>query len=225
MTEHSNNKPAVTRNRKATRKKLIKAVGSILSKNGFTGIGINAVAKEAGVDKVLIYRYFGGLPQLISAFGCEGNFWPSIEELAGGDIEKFGQLSVEEKLLQLGINYMKALKKRPITQEIMAWEMVERNELTIELETIRETSILRFFEMFFPLSGDDVDLPAVVAIIGAGISYLVTRSRNIQMYTGIDLQSESGVKRLEDAIGLIVKGITTSGLAQISVDSENNFTF
>ena len=209
MKKHSNNKPPVTRNRKATREKLIKAVGSILCKNGFAGIGINAVAREAGVDKVLIYRYFGGLPQLISAFGCEGDFWPSVEELAGGDIEKFGQLPLEEKLSQLGINFMKALKKRPITQEIMAWEMIERNELTIELETIRETTMLRFFEMFFPLSGDDVDLLPVIAIIGAGISYLVTRSRKIQMYSGIDLQSESGVKSLEDAIGLIVKGITT----------------
>jgi hypothetical protein len=184
-------------------------VGSILSKNGFAGIGINAVAREAGVDKVLIYRYFGGLPQLISAFGCEGNFWPSVEELAGGDIEKFGQLPLEEKLSQLGLNFMKALKKRPITQEIMAWEMIERNELTIELETIRETTMLRFFEMFFPLSGDDVDLLPVIAIIGAGISYLVTRSRKIKMYSGIDLQSESGVKSIEDAIGLIIKGITT----------------
>ena len=208
MRKHLNNKPAVTRNRKATQEKLIKAVGSILSKNGFTGIGINAVAKEARVDKVLIYRYFGGLPQLISAFGCEGNFWPSVEELAGGDIEKFGQLPIEEKLSQLGINFMKALKKRPITQEIMAWEMIERNELTIELETIRETTMLQFFEMFFPLSHDNVDLLPVIAIIGAGISYLVTRSRKIKMYSGIDLQSESGVKRLEDAIGLIVKGIT-----------------
>ena len=214
MRKHSNNKPAVTRNRKATREKLIKAVGSILSKNGFSGIGINAVAREAGVDKVLIYRYFGGLPQLISAFGCEGNFWPSVEELAGGDIEKFGQLPLEEKLSQLGINFMKALKKRPITQEIMAWEMIERNELTIELETIRETTMLRFFEMFFPLSHDNVDLLPVIAIIGAGISYLVTRSRKIKMYSGIDLQSESGVKRLEDAICLIVKGITTLGLAK-----------
>ena len=209
MKNYSNNKPAVTRNRKATREKLIKAVGSILSKNGFAGIGINAVAREAGVDKVLIYRYFGGLPQLISAFGCEGNFWPSVEELAGGDIEKFGQLPLEEKLSQLGLNFMKALKKRPITQEIMAWEMIERNELTIELETIRETTMLRFFEMFFPLSGDDVDLLPVIAIIGAGISYLVTRSRKIKMYSGIDLQSESGVKSIEDAIGLIIKGITT----------------
>jgi hypothetical protein len=163
MKNYSNNKPAVTRNRKATREKFIKAVGSILSKNGFAGIGINAVAREAGVDKVLIYRYFGGLPQLISAFGCEGNFWPSVEELAGGD----------------------------------------------ELETIRETTMLRFFEMFFPLSGDDVDLLPVIAIIGAGISYLVTRSRKIKMYSGIDLQSESGVKSIEDAIGLIIKGITT----------------
>ncbi|HKZ16288.1 MAG TPA: TetR/AcrR family transcriptional regulator, partial [Geobacteraceae bacterium] len=61
--------PSASRDREATRTRLIQAVGALLARHGFTAIGVNAVAKEAGVDKVLIYRYFGGLPQLIAAFG------------------------------------------------------------------------------------------------------------------------------------------------------------
>ena len=196
-----------TRDREATRGRLIQAVGSLLSKDGFTAVGVNAVAREAGVDKVLIYRYFGGLPELIAAFGREGDFWPTIDELAGKDIEAFAQLSLDEKMSQLAKNFIRAIHRRPLTQEIMAWEMIERNELTVELETIRETMILRFIEMFFPEINQQIDIQAITAILGAAISYLATRSRHIRWYSGVDLQSGDGWRRLEDAIAVIIRGV------------------
>lgn len=194
------------RDREATRQLLIQAVGKTLAHQGFTKLGVNAVAQEAGVDKVLIYRYFGGMKGLIAAFGQEGDFWPSIEELAGGDIESFRQLPLEDKLCALGRNFLAGIRKRPLTQEIMAWEMVERNDLTVELETIRETRMLRFAEMFLPFDGRGVDLMAISAIIGAGISYLVCRSRTVRWYNGVDLGEEEGWKRIERGIEQVVRG-------------------
>ena len=97
---------------------------------------------------VLIYRDFGGLPGLIATFGKEGDFWPSSLELAGGDLQKFSHLPLEKRLSELGINFIRALRKRPLTQAIMAWEMIESNELTEELERVRERSIMEFFQMF-----------------------------------------------------------------------------
>jgi AcrR family transcriptional regulator len=198
--------PPKIRDREATRARLIEAVGTLLANDGFTGLGVNAVAREAGVDKVLIYRYFGGLPKLIVAFGREGNFWPSIKELAGGDVVAYGQLPLAEQLSRLGKNFTAAIRKRPLTQEILAWEMIDRNELTAELETVRENTMMNFFEMFFPTADKGPDIAAMGAIIGAGISYLVSRSRKIRFYNGIDLDSESGWQRLEDAIDTMIRG-------------------
>ena len=199
--------PATPRNREATRARLIQAVGTLLAREGFKGLGVNAVAREAGVDKVLIYRYFGGLSDLIVAFGREGNFWPSIKELAGGDIEAYSRLPVGEQLSRLSRNFIQAIRQRPITQEILAWEMVERNDLTVELETIRENTMMNFFDMFFPSTGNGPDIAAMGAIIGAGISYLVSRGRQIRFYNGVDLESEEGWKRLEDAIDTMIQGL------------------
>jgi AcrR family transcriptional regulator len=197
----------IPRDREATRSRLIGAVGSLLAREGFKGLGVNAVAREAGVDKVLIYRYFGGLPELIAAFGREGNFWPSIKELADGDVEAYGQLPVPEQLSRLGRNFIHAIRSRPLTQEILAWEMVERNELTVELETIRENTMMNFFDMFFPSMDKEPDIAAVGAIIGAGVSYLATRGRQISIYNGVDLQSEAGWQRLEKAIDTMIEGL------------------
>jgi AcrR family transcriptional regulator len=195
------------RDREATRGLLIDAVGKLLAEKGFTHLGVNAVARQAGVDKVLIYRYFGGLPGLIKAFGQEGDFWPSIEELAGGDIESFRRLPLEKKLVALGRNFLSGIRKRPLTQEMMAWEMVERNEFTEELEIIRETRMLRFAELFLQTEGARADLMAVTAIVGGGVSYLVCRARRVRWYNGIDLESNEGWQRIETAIGQIVKGV------------------
>lgn len=194
------------RDREATRALLIAAVGKMLAEQGFTRLGVNGVAKEAGVDKVLIYRYFGGMPGLITAFGQEGDFWPGIEELAGGDIEAFRQLPLEDKLYGLSRNFLAGIRRRPLTLEIMAWEMVERNDLTVELETIRETRMLRFAEMFLPGAGAGIDLMAISAILGAGISYLVCRSRKTRWYNGIDLGADEGWRRIEQGMAQVVKG-------------------
>jgi len=195
------------RDKKITSKRLISAVGSLLAKKGFKGIGVNAVAREAGVDKVLIYRYFGGLEGLIAAFGKEGDFWPSALELAGGDLQKFSQMPLDEKLLAFASSFIRSLKKRPLTQAIMAWEIIEPNDLTEELERIREQSIIEFFQMFFMKDKIQIDLQAVIMLIGAAISYLVIRSKNIDLFGGLDLGSDEGWKRIEKAIATITHGI------------------
>jgi AcrR family transcriptional regulator len=73
------------RNREETTARILGAVGSVLARDGFLAVGINAIAKEAGVDEVLIYRYFGGLPEPIAAWGTSGHVWPVGAELLGPD--------------------------------------------------------------------------------------------------------------------------------------------
>ena len=195
------------RDKQITSKRLTSAVGSLLAKKGFKGIGVNAVAREAGVDKVLIYRYFGGLEGVIAAFGKEGDFWPSALELAGGDLQKFSQMPLDERLSVFASNFIDSLRKRPLTQAIMAWEIIEPNGLTEELERIREQSIMEFFQMFFIKDQIQIDLQAIIMLIGAAISYLVIRSKNIELFGGLDLGSDQGWKRIEKAIETIAHGV------------------
>lgn len=56
-------------NREETTKRLVEAALEILSEQGFAAIGVNAVARRAGADKQLIYRYFNGLDGLLAAAG------------------------------------------------------------------------------------------------------------------------------------------------------------
>ncbi len=195
------------RDKQITSRRLISAVGSLLGREGFKGVGVNAVAREAGVDKVLIYRYFGGLQGLMAAFGKEGDFWPSALELAGGDLREFSNLSLEERLSVFSKNFILALRKRPLTQAIMAWEILERNELTEELESVREQSIMEFFKLFFLQDKTQTDLQTIVMLMGAAISYLIIRSSQIDLYGGIRLDKEQGWEQIEAGIDTIIKGV------------------
>jgi hypothetical protein len=89
----------------------------------------------------------------------------------------------------------------------MIWEMSEKNELTDELAAIRENSFIEFFQMFLMTRENKETLQDVVALIGAAISYLVLRSKNVDVYGGIDLSSEKGWEHIEQTISCMVQGL------------------
>lgn len=99
------------RNREETTARILGAVGEVLARDGFGGIGINAIARQAGVDKVLIYRYFGGLPELLQAWGASGRFWPSVDELLGDDREAFLALPLAERYVRFFEHFVAGLRE------------------------------------------------------------------------------------------------------------------
>lgn len=61
----------MTRNKDETRQRILDAALALAGTEGFAALGINAVARAAGADKQLIYRYFGGLEGLLAALGAD----------------------------------------------------------------------------------------------------------------------------------------------------------
>ena len=191
-----------------TRKKLIKAVGTVLAKEGFKGLGVNKVAKTAGVDKVLVYRYFNGLPGLVAAYSQTVDFWPTVRELLGPDPEAVRALAPDMQMAHFFKSFMAALRRRPITQDILAWELLERNELSKQLEDHRIRTALEFFEHLDDLPGDE-HLPAIMALMAGAVNYLIVKSRITRSASGIDLESDAGWDRINKGIDLLLKGIFT----------------
>lgn len=184
------------RNKQRTRDRILEAVGRCLSKGDFRSIGINAIAREAGVDKVLIYRYFGGLPELLEAYAVESEYWPGYDELKRRAVDEEAATSSETAGAML-VGFLRALRERPITQEILRWELHERNELTEALAEAREREGNRILSDF---ASDDADYAALVSLAAAGATYLVLRAKTADTYNGIDLHSEQGWARIEGAL-------------------------
>jgi AcrR family transcriptional regulator len=177
------------------------ALGRLLARKGSGGLGINAISREAKVDKVLIYRYFGGIDQLYRAFALEGNTFPSLEEVAEGRLHEFPDLPPAELAKVIILGFGRAIRRRPITKEMMRWELQERNALTDALANEREHQSRQWLALAPDLQG--ADLPAVASILVAGQVFLTLRSKTADTYNDIDLHSESGWKRIEDAVALL----------------------
>jgi AcrR family transcriptional regulator len=189
------------RNREQTSARILAAVGEVLVRDGFGGIGVNAIAREAGVDKVLIYRYFGGLPELLTAWGRSGRFWPSVDEITGSDLPALLALPLAERYALFLERFVDALRARPLTIELLAAEVLERNALTAILETERE----QWGEQVATLLGGAEfehrpELRGLTLLLIAGVQYLLLRARRIRIFGGIDITSDAGWAQLKAAM-------------------------
>jgi AcrR family transcriptional regulator len=192
------------RDRHATKQELVDAVGRLLARDGVAAFGVNAVAREAGVDKVLIYRYFDGMDGLLRAFAESEAFWPSIEEILGAGETDLRLMTPADRWATGLVRYAQALRGRPITREVLAWEQVEKNELTEILRVRREAW---FAELLGLLPDDtattDVDPVATALVIATSIHYLVARSRLHHDFNGLDIDSDAGWAVVEDIVHTI----------------------
>jgi AcrR family transcriptional regulator len=188
------------RNKEQTAQRLLDAVGTVLAREGFAALGVNAVAREAGADKVLIYRYFGGLPGLLEAWGRSGRFWPSVEDLRQR-VPGLAELPLAERYALFFEHFIDALRERPLTLEILAAETQHRNELTALLESEREAWGEQAARH---IGGAEFaarpELRAITLLLVAGVQYLALRSRRIRIFGGIDIQTDAGWAELKAGV-------------------------
>ena len=100
----------------------------------------------------------------------------------------------------------KGLRARPITLQILSWEMIDRNELTAFLEEVREQQGLKLTAQMAEVHpiAEEFDLLALVTLFSSSINYLAARSLKIRWFNGVDLQDDEGWERLETMINGII---------------------
>jgi AcrR family transcriptional regulator len=199
--------PKIRRNRPGTEARLREAMLAVLAEGGFGALTPTAVAAVAGVDKMLIYRYFGGMEGLMTAVANGPHVFPTFEDVCGGDPDAARALPVSERAALVLDNMAHVLMARPAVLELMVWELVERNALTAIAETARETMGLRIVSELFADVREPEMAGAVSAILSAGVTYLVLRRRKIRWFNGIDLRSDAGWAQIHLAVSLMTAGL------------------
>jgi AcrR family transcriptional regulator len=168
----------MTRSRLQTEQRIIEAVGAILLEQGYPAVGINAIARQAGCDKVLIYRYFGGLDELLLAFAETTILWWEVDEIIFETAAECADIALPDFLQALLNRYVTALESRPLTLEIMAWEMSAQNNLTNTLARTRGErgmELVKRIRAFY--QQPNIDIGGILGVFGASINYLIIRTR------------------------------------------------
>jgi AcrR family transcriptional regulator len=198
-------KPQRPRDRQATRERVLEAVGRLLAREGFGSLGVNAVAREAGVDKVLIYRYFGGLEALLEAWGRTTILGAADRDRADAAGAPSSPADRAEAFLSA---YVRDLRENPEALEVMRLELVEDNALTRRLAEVREAEgFAELRALGVPKArAAAVDLPAVAAVLTAGLIHLALRARSAPEWLGIPLRTDEGWARIERAAVALARG-------------------
>ena len=105
-------------------KRLLIAVSQIIENEGFSKIGVNKIAKQAKCDKVLIYRYFGGLEGLLAAWAKDNDFYTLAYQAYSERVTKAESSEDIIKLTQtVLLKQLNFLRTNKLMQELLAWEL------------------------------------------------------------------------------------------------------
>lgn len=177
------------KDRAATEDKIYNAFLAILKEKGPQGIGINAIAKEAGVSKGLIYRYFGGMKGLLLQFAQKGDFFKSLLTID----ENIDSIENLKNFTQKGT---KEIRENILAQEILRWQLLENNENTKELFKFVNTRLGKTFKT----NEKETSLNHAFQLMLGGYVYFTLLSKFNKTFITTDLTSEKTWENFDDAI-------------------------
>lgn len=193
----------IVKDRPVTERKLIAAVGAVLKEDGYRGLGLNRIAKAAGVNKNLIYRYFGNVDTLVETYIREKDFWladnKEFPEVFTPPASKEQIIASISDLLQNQLNYFYNSEEM---QHIILSEISEDSKILKRLSGLRESMAAPFFsltEKYFENS--DLNFRALSAIMTSGVYYMVLQSKkNDAINCGINVRTEQGREMISKTI-------------------------
>ncbi|WP_461790693.1 TetR/AcrR family transcriptional regulator [Pedobacter sp.] len=192
------------RNKEESRKKFLWAVGQIITTKGFAGLKLNHIAATAQLDKKLIYRYFGGLNQLLDEYVKQQDFWSNVKASEAPELEDVGGKKFVTKMLTEQFDYVFQNKE---FQKILLWRLSEeRPSLQKLAEEQEKNGELLFENLIAPHFGEQTSLyRGISAIIVSGLYYLnLSAEVNGSIFCGIDLKTEAGRIQIKKAITFIL---------------------
>jgi len=192
----------VLKNKERTKLKLIDAVGQIIREEGYAGLKLQKIVDTAGVDRKLLYDYFGTIDNLVETYVRQKDYYMAfadtaeklVKDHAGSD----GRIMVQKILL----DQLDVFSVDQDLQQILIWRLSEDNPILSDINEQREkigSIFFNFLDNHF--EGTSVDIRARLALIVAGIYFLVLYEKKTQdLFCEIDLHTPDGMERIRKAI-------------------------
>ncbi|MEO8794258.1 MAG: TetR/AcrR family transcriptional regulator [Daejeonella sp.] len=186
-----------------TKRKLLWAVGEIIRTKGYRGLGTNKIAKLAGYDKQLIYRYFGNADRLIEAYVLEKDYWMVFSNKLNTSLN-IQNVNLQEMVSSILENQFTFFLEEMEMQQIIIWELTGESDLMRSISNLRESQaepLLELTDEYFKNS--KINFRVLSALISAGIYYMVLHS-NLDEFCGIDIRKAGDQEKVREGIREII---------------------
>lgn len=187
-------------------KRLLIAVSQIIENEGFNKIGVNKIAKQAKCDKVLIYRYFGGLEGLLSTWTKENDFYTLAYHAYS---ERVSKVESSEDIIELTqsilLEQLNFLRTNKLMQELLAWEL-SGNSTFRSIQDEREKNGFKLQEALEKKLGKESKVARMfITILIASINYIVLATRQYRLFNGIDFSNQETWELCKQAINEYIR--------------------
>lgn len=187
------------KSREQTESKILEAVASIVESDGFEKLGINTIALKANVSKMLIYRYFGGLEELVARFIMQKDYWANTDTLI------LNPHSVGDSIKSMFRNQIEQLRNDVTLRRLCRWELSCHNASIDRLRDKREENGCNLITVVSRLTGcSNSEVASLASILSASISYLTLIEDQCPTYNGIALQTDKGWEQIAQGVDMIV---------------------
>lgn len=188
------------RDKAKTKQRLLNAVGKVIKSKGHHELKVTKIATAAGLDKKLIYEYFGSTDKLINEYIKSQDYWNTINS---NDLEIDISDGGREACKTVFTKQFEQLQKRKELQKIILWELSENKKLLRDLadsrELVGEMLFKNVTDPFFEKNARKYR--ATMAILVAGIYYLTLHTEtNGSSFCGLNLKEDKDRKEIEGAI-------------------------
>ncbi|WP_455260584.1 TetR/AcrR family transcriptional regulator [Prevotella jejuni] len=187
------------KSREQTESKILEAVASIVESDGFEKLGINTIALKANVSKMLIYRYFGGLEELVARFIMQKDYWANTDTLI------LNPHSVGDSIKSMFRNQIEQLRNDVTLRRLCRWELSCHNASIDRLRDKQEENGCNLIKVVSRLTGcSNSEVASLASILSASISYLTLIEDQCPTYNGIALQTDKGWEQIAQGVDMIV---------------------
>ena len=195
------------RNKARTMCKLVNAVGEILQNEGHSKLGVNYIAKVAGVSKKLIYRYFMNVDNLIETYIKEKDYWEKKLPL---DIRGIGTTNAgqgEDLIWSTLKDLVAHFEEYPETQKIILWQVSEKNKVLKESHRSREKLMSQLCNISGKHFSDlGIDLTAIFAVLLGGVHYMHLQAKSTgEPWCEMDINTTEDRERMLNGISTIIE--------------------
>lgn len=193
--------------REATEAELIDAFGRVVQRSGLRNVGVNEVIKEAGIGKALLYRYFGGLPGLVRAWGEKNQIWPDLSEFhdVSDAIKSDGTAALLKRMV---VHHASSLREDPLRVEILADQFMTPTPISEALQEIRQ-QMGREHQAIFSKNEKINEHHALMMMLMGAASFLAMRAVKAPWYMGQDIGSDEGWAIMMQQLERIIDSVVT----------------
>lgn len=192
--------PTAPRDRGDTERRLIAAAQAVLLDEGAAALGVNALARRAGCDKQLVYRYFGGLDGVIAALGLAlaERIIDRLDPHAPAPGADYG--SFVAALLR---GLIALYREEPVLARVRAAEWAGDAALA-PLVTARGAALADWIARHRPAAPEGVDVPALNALLIGAVEAAVLSAQATGRHAGLPLQTQTDWARVDSALMALV---------------------